>query len=682
MTTQPRRKACVECRQQKIRCDVEQHKTPHEPCSRCKKMNLECRILPTSTRNLRQTKAEMRRELEELRWNMRQGGGDPLSTPGSLGDASSFRSPHDPANGSFSNPSAPRTDASMSPALENGPNAAKDAKPIAAGPTISRSLDGFVVDARKIDDCFALFFTQYHPLLPILESSLSPNSANGYYELSPLLFWCIVVTGARHYLEDRSILNKVSQLITPLAFSSMALRAAPISVIQGLLILCTWRLPTNSMYKDMTHVLCGAAVHLATQIGLHVTGVGQDFARTPLKTDQEQKILRAKLWMQCVIVSIRTSCAEGIPPLVIAESFYDGDEKEREDLLGYLPPDLQFNHQLHIILHKAMAAMARTDIKTVNCDARNLRSLITIFDSQLLSLAASSPSELDSFQLNCARIHVLAFHFFAHPVNPGPDAESLSRLYSLCISTLQTAHAMTQQANFAFISQSFIDRTVTLAGFVILKLTRSHIHQHFDLAAGEQAYYNAAQFSKATSLQNGDLGERCCQILKDLWQSNRVFRRRDGSIESLGIRLRTRLSMSVSFDMFWYWREEFGQMYNPYNGEEGLPANARSRPTTPGMSQAHTVTAPPQPIKMDTHGLPPQSMGTQSAPMSFDGGWDGEAYMFPPMLDQFPDYDWAASFDFSQDPSQMQHIPQMPQPLQQSVDMGPMNAGPTGYQYG
>ncbi|KAL5392483.1 hypothetical protein PMIN02_006202 [Paraphaeosphaeria minitans] len=694
MTTQPRRKACVECRQQKIRCDVEQHKTPHEPCSRCKKMNLECRILPTSTRNLRQTKAEMRRELEELRWNMRQGGGDPLSTPGSLGDASSFRSPHDPASGSFSNPSAPRTDASMSPALENGHNPAKDGKPTAAGPTMSRSLDGFVVDARKIDDCFALFFTQYHPLLPILESPLSPNSANGYYELSPLLFWCIVVTGARHYLEDRSILDRVSQLITPLAFSSMALRAAPISVIQSLLILCTWRLPTNSMYKDMTHVLCGAAVHLATQIGLHVTGVGQDFARTPLRTDQEQKILRAKLWMQCVIVSIRTSCAEGIPPLVIAESFYDGDDKNREDLLGYLPSDLQFNHQLHIILHKAMAAMARTDIKTVNCDARNLRSLITIFDSQLLSLAASSPSELDSFQLNCARIHVLAFHFFAHPVNPGPNAESLSRLYSLCISTLQTAHAMTQQANFAFISQSFIDRTVTLAGFVILKLTRSHIHQHFDIAAGEQAYYSAAQFSKATSLQNGDLGERCCQILRDLWQSNRVFRRKDGSVESLGIRLRTRLSMSVSFDMFWYWREEFGQMYNPYNGEEGLPANARSRPTTPdyeremnqttapGVSQAHTVTAPPQPVKMDPHALPPQSMGTQSAPMSFDGAWDGEAYMFPPMLDQFPDYDWAASFDFSQDPSQMQQIPQMQQPLQQPVDMRPMNPGPTGYQYG
>lgn len=34
------------------------------------------------------------------------------------------------------------------------------------------------------------------------------------------------------------------------------------------------------------------------------------------------------------------------------------------------------------------------------------------------------------------------------------------------------------------------------------------------------------------------------------------------------------------------------------------------------------------------------------ATMSFDT-FDGSEYSAPPMLDQFPDYDWAASFDFS-----------------------------------
>lgn len=41
-----------------------------------------------------------------------------------------------------------------------------------------------------------------------------------------------------------------------------------------------------------------------------------------------------------------------------------------------------------------MAAMARTDIKAFNCDAKVIRSLISIFDSQLLKLAAVSTNEL------------------------------------------------------------------------------------------------------------------------------------------------------------------------------------------------------------------------------------------------------------------------------------------------
>lgn len=32
--------------------------------------------------------------------------------------------------------------------------------------------------------------------------------------------------------------------------------------------------------------------------------------------------------------------------------------------------------------------------------------------------------------------------------------------------------------------------------------------------------------------------------------------------------------------------------------------------------------------------------------MSFDT-WEGSDYNAPPMLDQFPDYDWAAGFQFS-----------------------------------
>jgi transcriptional regulatory protein LEU3 len=148
-------------------------------------MNLDCKILPTSTRNLRQTKAEMRRELEELRWNMRPGGPNPAaatsaagggaghdsngahSTPGSTpfeGHAT-FQSPRDHISATYSNPSAEQTDASasMSPRMESAadviPKTGRGGNP--PGPTLPRSLDGYAVDAKRINECFALYVLRW-----------------------------------------------------------------------------------------------------------------------------------------------------------------------------------------------------------------------------------------------------------------------------------------------------------------------------------------------------------------------------------------------------------------------------------------------------------------------------------------------------------------------------------------
>jgi len=138
-------------------------------------MGIECRILPTSTRNLRQTKAEMRRELEELKWGLRHSqevnhmhglpGPIPTSVEGQV---------HSPLGGAgsatYSTVSA-RTDASMSmsPSFQPGvqplpvTQQAAVSRPgtrngsIPSTGTLPRVLDDFVVDPKKIDDTFTLY---------------------------------------------------------------------------------------------------------------------------------------------------------------------------------------------------------------------------------------------------------------------------------------------------------------------------------------------------------------------------------------------------------------------------------------------------------------------------------------------------------------------------------------------
>lgn len=297
----------------------------------------------------------------------------------------------------------------------------------------------------------------------------------------------------------------------------------------------------------------------------------------------------------------------------------------------------------------------------------------------------------------------MAFHFFAHPMNP--DADGLSRFYSLCVTTINTATALAQQVHFASVSQSFVDRTICLAGFSILRLVRSPLAQHLDLTSGEQAFFQAVQFLKNVSLQSGDIGMRTALIMNDLWNSSKVFRRKDGRIESLGLRLRTRLSMSVSYDMFWYWREEFGNMQNPYNGDETvLTSNEATQPSTPRKqalpdyfrpvltqhqayirnqdqkfpvtATASTLPTSQQPLtKFDPSLIHPQLQVDPTTAMSFDT-WDGSDYNVPPMLDQFPDYDWAAGFEFSNSEFPNATLGPIGGPMM------PQNVGNMGYTFG
>lgn len=70
-------------------------------------------------------------------------------------------------------------------------------------------------------------------------------------------------------------------------------------------------------------------------------------------------------------------------------------------------------------------------------------------------------------------------------------------------------------------------------------------------------------------------------------------------------------------------------------------------------------------------------MSADPAVMGFDS-WDGSDYNGPPMMDQFPDYDWAAGFDFSNT-----EFPAMPAgPIGVGAPMVPSNMGNMGFTFG
>lgn len=146
------------------------------------------------------------------------------------------------------------------------------------------------------------FHKKYLPHLPIIEGRLQPNTC---WSQSELLFWAIVITGARKYGEDPTLLTSLATLVAGLASKGVLSRDRPVPLIQALLLLCTWPLPQDSLSKDNSPLLAGALMQQALTIGLHVYGVGQDFSRTKLKADRVQIQHRARLWYLCITVCQR-----------------------------------------------------------------------------------------------------------------------------------------------------------------------------------------------------------------------------------------------------------------------------------------------------------------------------------------------------------------------------------------
>jgi hypothetical protein len=147
-------------------------------------------------------------------------------------------------------------------------------------------------------------------------------SADDIHSQSPLLFWTIVCTGARHYRQDPTVFDRLSMRIVNLALSSLCFNSQVVPVIQAIIILCLWRPPISTIFKDPSHALAGAAMQLAMQNGLHMIGREIDFSWKPGRkksffdtetvqgstiveepmTLDDEMAFRARLWAYCLIV--------------------------------------------------------------------------------------------------------------------------------------------------------------------------------------------------------------------------------------------------------------------------------------------------------------------------------------------------------------------------------------------
>ncbi|RMD42606.1 hypothetical protein DV735_g2555, partial [Chaetothyriales sp. CBS 134920] len=569
----PVKRACNECRQQKLRCDVVQ--SPFTVCSRCRRLRLECKIEDNFKRiGKRSRNAEMEREIVELRRQvadqaalLRSAG---VSNPSIANGARTTPQPqnfaHDAAAGLLD--------------LRSGLD--KTASNSASG---LKRLGSVVLTAERTRELHQRYFTLFHPFLPFLNPE---RTADEYYQRSPLLFWVIMNVAARHFAGDPDLFGALCQPLSKLTWETLADVPQNYHVVKALILLCAWPLPTSSTSTDPTFMYCGLMIQIALQIGLHRPSHAQDFSKFRVELRDAELQDRVVVWSVCNIVAQRIATAYGQPPLTIYD--WTLGPKPIENNPGYeLPAPILNRLLIEKFVDRVTRSLYMNDKDpvglTTDKDRGQYIKLLVDHLEHLEDQLRKDTSPITKIHLKAAVLHMRLSAFFSPP-HLESYREDLLDLYHATTEFLEACLGLETESNTGSSNShalslsygtNYIFYMMLAAGFSLLKLMHNFLSQHELDTRGASDLLTRTLFAlRSMSVSEDDLAERLAEVLAQVWKSGRVRAEPSHNIgehsrdDSLQLKVKCRMSTSLVFDSIWRWRKNFR-----FKG--GRPAEVRAQ---------------------------------------------------------------------------------------------------------
>ncbi|KAL3422990.1 Zn(II)2Cys6 transcriptional activator [Phlyctema vagabunda] len=552
-----KRRACNECRQQKLRCDVIQH--PFAACARCRRLNLECRIEPNFRRVAKRTEnAEMQREIVELRRL----------------HASSLK--QDTTRGSFS--PVPKQAEHYSPPLQMSgveqykPPNQPTLRPITPAPQDiepanslepsttdemfgSQFIGSVTLSGDRIAHLFYLFFIHYHPFLPLLRHDHTPAQ---YFAQSPLLAWTVILIASRRFPPDPLLFESLSGPFMSLLWSTLAEVPQSYHVVQALCLFCTWPIPTSNSLNDPVFMLTGLMMQTALQQGLHQPHNAQDFMRQKVELGEAVIQDRVTTWAACNIVAQSVSTGNGQPPIVRYNRMLQSLSSKQSEYK--IPDELRVRLQIENFCNNVTKGLyINAPNKYEAGDAAEKATMVSVLAREFQAMEiefGSRLSPINHLHLRAAEIHLRYSAFF--------DAETASTYqkglisgYYATKSFLACALSLKSTPDLIY-SGGYILQMVVSAAFALLKLLNSSFSSHVDLESGKKLFNQTLDAIKGVSVKSNDRAMRLAEVLTRLWtaagkgEAISPGRETDSSLQ---MKVRCRMSMSHVYDSVWRWRE-------------------------------------------------------------------------------------------------------------------------------
>ncbi|KAL2831234.1 hypothetical protein BDW59DRAFT_140721 [Aspergillus cavernicola] len=566
------RKACNECKQQKLRCDIVQ--TPADACSRCQRLQIDCKVEPSFKRiSKRRRNAEMEREIADLR--KRLAGNDNHAHADEMSQCSEDVycppvSAHASRGRALSNKLEPQAMATPLTMHSDGSILSQDDHPW--------RLEDVSLSRHRVARLFDLFFKYYHPFLPLLNPQKPPEE---YLRRCPFQAWTIICVASRRAPSEPGLLSALSGPFSRLLWSTITGVPQDYRVVKALCLLCTWPLPTTSQRTDATFMLCGLMMQISMQLGLHRPVQAEEFTTFQMEGQGEAVKDRLQTWVICNIVAQNVGTGYGQPPGTIYDwalepaSLRDADYQPSEDLRTRLRIE-KFCDRVTKSLYSS-----RPDPADFISSEKLL--IVQLLENELREMELEfgrNISQINMIHLRAAELHLRYFVF----LGSNARSDDLTKLFIATTSFLgRVLDLETSPGELIGHATNYILQMIVSAAFALMKLLKSDFRRHIDFEHGKLLFNGAISALRRISVMDHDRPVRLADILAQMWNAGAPEVSGD---DTLLLKVRCRMSMSHVYDTVWRWRDRF----RPAKSIEETQATTTT--TNPNLSMAPITRQP------------------------------------------------------------------------------------------
>jgi hypothetical protein len=160
--------------------------------------------------------------------------------------------------------------------------------------------------------------------------------------------------------------------------------------------------------------------------------------------------------------------------------------------------------------------------------------------------------------LRAANLHLHLSAFFDEPTTKNYRERVLS-LYVATTSFLEVVlNLETEVGPVLSYTPYYVYQMMVAAGCTLLKLCKSFFASHIDMEYTKHLFNRTIWAIRGVSASSNDLPERLAEVLAQMWRlgGNQRSNNSTDVDDSLRLKVRCRMSMSLLFDSVWRWRED------------------------------------------------------------------------------------------------------------------------------